>query len=536
MCLGSSFAAAMASLSPSPAAAIAAAAFPLSLRPRPWHHLFMQRCEPSTAKKALGVWNAAYTTEKAPSDEKKMGNQTSSFGPDVFVLDLAEKLEESEYAPGCNASATETLMRLRERSAESTLAFQWPSNKVEAYRFTDLRFLKDSNIEPTPLPSQDLKLKLSDLNLTSEESMRLVFVDGVILSSASSAHELPGGVFFGSISSLSDDRIRDTVTPKLGESAEWIDGDFFASLNGIGARELGVVIIPEGVKMQCPLHVLYYSSQGEQNDGEKKAYAVSCPRLLVLVGKGAELNIVEEFVGEAGKAYWANAVVEFFIEEEGQVRHSYVQNQEREAVHIKQTCIAQKELSSYHLVEAEIGSKLSRHNLHIQQLGPDTTTKVSSFLLAGQTQLQDLHSRLILSHPRGFGRQLHKCIVMHPSGHCVFDGNVKVNRYAQQTDAGQLSRSLLLAPRATVNIKPNLQIIADDVKCSHGAAISDLEEEQLFYFRARGIDPQTARSTLVFSFGAEVLQQFEYPNLQKRVEGTVKEFLKAEGAVVSTSQ
>ena len=111
-----------------------------------------------------------------------------------------------------------------------------------------------------------------------------------------------------------------------------------------------------------------------------------------------------------------------------------------------------------------------------------------------------------------------------------------MNRYAQQTDAGQLSRSLLLAPRATVNIKPNLQIIADDVKCSHGAAISDLEEEQIFYFQARGIDPQSARSILVFSFGAEVLSQFEYPKLQKRIESTVQEILKAEGAIISTSQ
>ncbi len=107
-------------------------------------------------------------------------------------------------------------------------------------------------------------------------------------------------------------------------------------------------------------------------------------------------------------------------------------------------------------------------------------------------------------------------------------------RYAQQTDAGQLSRSLLLAPRATVNVKPNLQIIADDVKCSHGAAISDLEEEQLFYFRARGIDAETARSALVFSFGAEVLQHLSHESLRKRVEALVKGSLAAEGLIDSS--
>eukprot|EP00250_Pteridium_aquilinum_P005494 c15579_g1_i1 orf=535-2178(-) len=537
---GSSFAAAMASLSPQPEPAVSSlASFPLSLPSRRWQythkHLFKQRSDRPTAKKALGVKNSTTTTaEEASSNEQR--TQPLSFGPDVFVLDLAEKLEELEYAPGLNTRAKEVLSHLRERSVEATLMLQWPSNKVEAYRYTDLRFLKNSNIEPAPSPSEDSNLELSTFNLTSDENMRLVFADGVISSSSSCGLKKQGGVFFGSISSLSDDHIKEFVVPKLGESAEWINGDFFASLNGIGARELGVVIVPEGVKMQNPLHVLYYSSQGGNKDEEKQAYAISCPRLLIVVGKGAELNIVEEFVGEAGKLYWANAVVEFFIEDEGQVRHSYVQNQARNAVQIKQTCVAQKQSSSYELVEAGIGSKLSRHNVHIQQLGPDTVTKMASFLLAGQGQLQDLHSRLILSHPRGFARQVHKCIVMHSSGHCVFDGNVKVNRYAQQTDAGQLSRSLLLAPKATVSIKPNLQIIADDVKCSHGAAISDLDEDQIFYFRARGIDPQTARSTLVISFGAEVLQQFENAKLQEIVERTVQEFLRAEGAIVSTSQ
>ncbi|KAK4349614.1 hypothetical protein RND71_032369 [Anisodus tanguticus] len=140
-------------------------------------------------------------------------------------------------------------------------------------------------------------------------------------------------------------------------------------------------------------------------------------------------------------------------------------------------------------------------------------------------QTQDLHSRLVLDHPRGVSQQIHKCIVAHSSGQAVFDGNVQVNRYAQQTDAGQLTRSLLLEPRATVNVKPNLQIIADDVKCSHGAAISDLEEDQLFYFRERGIDAETARKALIFSFAAEVVDRFPNASIRKKVETHIRELL-----------
>ncbi|XP_030948715.1 protein ABCI7, chloroplastic-like [Quercus lobata] len=108
--------------------------------------------------------------------------------------------------------------------------------------------------------------------------------------------------------------------------------------------------------------------------------------------------------------------------------------------------------STYELVGVSSGGKLSRHNVHIQQLGPETVTELSSLHLSASDQTQDLHSRLVMDHPRGYSRQLHKCIVAHSQGQAVFDGNIKVNRYAQQTDAGQLTRSLLLEPRATVNI------------------------------------------------------------------------------------
>lgn len=171
------------------------------------------------------------------------------------------------------------------------------------------------------------------------------------------------------------------------------------------------------------------------------------------------------------------------------------------------------------------GGKLGRHNLHIQQLGPDTVTDLSSLHLSVGDQTQDLHSTLVLDHPRGYSRQLHKCIVTHSQGQAVFDGNVKVNRYAQQTDAGQLTRSLLLEPRATVNVKPNLQIVADDVKCSHGAAISDLEESELLYFQARGIDQKTARRVLIFAFGGEVIDKFPCSSIRDRVRSQIKNLL-----------
>ncbi|XP_031288162.1 protein ABCI7, chloroplastic-like, partial [Pistacia vera] len=279
-----------------------------------------------------------------------------------------------------------------------------------------------------------------------------------------------------------------------------------------------------GCKVEIPIYLKYFSVEG--GNEESKKLPISNPRVFVLVEEGGEVGIVEEFVGKEGNAcYWANPVLEVVIGGGGKVRHSYVQSQSLRAAHIKWTTVRQESSSTYELVEVSTGGKLSRHNVHVQQLGPETVTEVSTFHLSVTEQTQDLHSSLVFDYPRGYSRQLHKCIVAHPQGQAVFDGNVKVNRYAQQTDAGQLTRSLLLEPRATVNVKPNLQIIADDVKCSHGAAISDLEESQLFYFQARGIDLKTARKALVFSFGAEVIGRFPYPSVRKQAESHVKQLL-----------
>ncbi|KAL9273485.1 ABCI7, chloroplastic-like protein, partial [Drosera capensis] len=229
--------------------------------------------------------------------------------------------------------------------------------------------------------------------------------------------------------------------------------------------------------------------------------------------------------GDKSKCYWTNSVLEVVVGEGAKVNHSYMQTQSTTATHVKWTSVRQESGSSYKLVEVSCGGKLSRHNLHVQQVGPDTSTELSTLHLSMADQTQDLHSRVVLDHPRGYSRQLHKCIVAHSQGQAVFDGNVRVNRFAQQTDAGQLTRTLLLAPRATVNLKPNLQIIADDVKCSHGAAISDLEEDQLFYFQARGIDAETARRSLIFSFGAEVIESIPDVSLREKTKGGIRELL-----------
>lgn len=198
----------------------------------------------------------------------------------------------------------------------------------------------------------------------------------------------------------------------------------------------------------------------------------------------------------------------------------------RRSFHMHSTRVQQASTSKYAASEVCAGAVVGRHSLGVQQLGEATETEMKTFALAGDGQTQDLHSKLVLDHPKGTAEQLHKVIVYAASGRGVFDGNVRVQKAAQETNAQQLSRSLLLVPRATTNVKPNLQIVADDVKCTHGATISDLEDEEVFYFLSRGIREEEARKALVYSFGAEVVDCLPTEATKKRAREVVASKLK----------
>lgn len=434
---------------------------------------------------------------------------------DPYVLQIAETLEDSLTSP---TPATH-LQKLRETSSQSLLSTPWPSRKDEPFRFTDISFLRNYEIQPVTIPKDQSFSSFS--GFADAPLPNVAIVDGHLVDNLLRLDNLTDGVLVGRLSSLNFSK---EILEKVSEYASTFDGDMFWSLNGVGAPDLVVVYVPEGCRVESPLHLTYFSVEGSEK-GEK-SLPISNPRVLVVVEKGGEISIVEEYVGvDGGRSYWANPVMEVVIGEGAKVDHSYIQNQSHDAAHTKWTWIRQELGSTYKLVEVSSGGKLSRHNVHVEQVGAETVTELSTFHLVIGNQTQDLHSRLILNHPRGVSRQLHKCIVAHSSGQAVFDGNVQVNRYAQQTDAGQLTRTLLLEPRATINVKPNLQIIADDVKCSHGAAISDLEESQLFYFRARGIDRETARKALIFSFAAEVVESISDNSTRKKVQAHIRELL-----------
>ena len=400
------------------------------------------------------------------------------------------------------------LVALRTAARGALATARVPTNKVEAFRFTDVSALVASPLPPPPQQAAtDATVQAAVASLTlSTAAATLVFVDGVLAPALCRASGLPAGVFAGDAAAAPS-----SAAATLGTLSSARGGPF-ALLNSGVATSAAAVVVEAGVTVASPIHVLHVTTATAA-----ATPTLAAPRLVVHLAPGAVATLVEEYAALAPGPAAVAQVTEAVVSERASLTHALVSLLPASTTLVTASLIDQEAESTYSLVEARTGGALTRHDVDVMQTGRATTTRMRHYLLAADAQLHDLHTSLDLAHPDGVANQLHKCIAAAPTSRCVFDGGVVVRRAAQRTDAAQLSRNLLLARRATVNVKPNLRIVADDVKCTHGCAVSDLEEEALFYFLARGVDAATARRVLVDSFGAEVTAGLPAAELVARV-------------------
>ncbi|MFM7437438.1 MAG: Fe-S cluster assembly protein SufD, partial [Snowella sp.] len=211
-----------------------------------------------------------------------------------------------------------------------------------------------------------------------------------------------------------------------------------------------------------------------------------------------------------------NVVTEIYLAENSQVNHIRNQRESGDSFHIAKTVISQAKNSRYKNYDFNLGAKLCRHNLEIYQQGEQTETNLNGLTIIAGRQVSDTHSAIYLRYPHGKTNQLHKCIVDEYS-HAIFSGKVFVPKAAQMTNANQLNRNLVLSSKARINTKPELQITADNVKCSHGATVSQLEADEVFYLRSRGLNDYDARHLLLYAFAGEILDKVSLKSLQQRL-------------------
>jgi Fe-S cluster assembly protein SufD len=342
-----------------------------------------------------------------------------------------------------------------------------PTRKLEAWRYTDLRALGNMSFaEPAPLAAP---ADLPELGLP-----RLVFLNGAFSSEHSSS--FPYLQNFALV-------VEDSTQP-------------LALINAEHARDGVTLSIPAGVDAGAVLLVCY--AQGE---------VATHPRHRITLAAGAKLTLIEIAKGDG--EYWHNPVTDIALHENATLAHYRLQEESKAAFHTATLRAKLAAGAAYESFTAVLGARLSRAEFHVDIMGAGASTHLNAAQLLGGTQHADFTTVVHHAAPNGASRQTVKSVLSDAS-HGVFQGRIEVDRIAQKTDGYQMNQALLLSADAEMDIKPELQIFADDVKCSHGATIGALDEEQVFYLRSRGIPEPQARAMLIRAFLTEALEAVSY--------------------------
>lgn len=415
-------------------------------------------------------------------------------------------------------AAIAPLHQIRNAAAVRAEELAIPSNRDEEWRFTDLSSLVQTQFAGshtlTKVHRRALTLAELDAFLLPEaQHSRLVFEGNAYAPHLSSVEGLPEGVFVGSLSQAI------ARYPQIWQFLAQQQGaeEVFTTLNTASFTDALVVWVPRNLDGEVPIHLLYLPLI--DRDTPTLAY----PRCLVIAETGSRVTLVEDYATLEEGSYFTNAVTEIWVEANAEVIHTRLQRDSQTAVHVGKTAVSQARDSRYTCHAVSMGGQLSRHHLEVYQTGEQTHTTLNGLTIAGREQVADTHSIIAFSKPHGSSRQVHRCIV-DDRAHAVFNGKVTVPKAAQLTDAGQLNQSLLLSPKARVDTKPQLEIVADNVKCTHGATVSQLENDSVFYLQSRGIDQNTARQLLVYAFAYEAIEQIPIPSLQTTLSQQVRSY------------
>ena len=396
----------------------------------------------------------------------------------------------------------------RAQALERANALTVPTTRDEEWRFTDISPLTRINFRPA---ADAPRLAMADISgfVIPEAPARLVFVDGLFAPDLSDYSGLPSGVVVSNLAAALGVHAA-VIEPHLTHHAQY-GHEVFTALNTAHLRDGAFIWVSRNQKCPTPVQLLFVSTQ---------VGTAAYPRCLVIAEAGSECTLVEDYVSLGDAVYFNDAVTEVIVGEGARVRHVRVQREAAGAFHIAACAASLAKDARYASHTVTLGARLSRFNLEIVQHGDGVEVELDGLALIAGRQLADTHTLMDHARPHGRCRQVHKCIV-DGGAHAVFNGKILVRPGAQLTDSSQQSRCLLLSDKAHVDAKPQLEIFADDVKCAHGAAIGQLDAEQLFYLKSRGLSDIRARNLLTYAFAAEVIDRIPVPSLVERLERTV---------------
>jgi Fe-S cluster assembly protein SufD len=407
-----------------------------------------------------------------------------------WYVDAFEAFEKT-----LNGESKTPLHAIRRSAIGHFASVGFPTTRNEEWRFTSVTPIARERFQlPADAGAAPSQAELGRVLIPGFDAIRLVFVDGRYQPSLSSAPAPTAAIVVGSLA----EALRtypDKVLAHLAKQAQ-AESDPFTALNTGFLQDGAFISIADGTTADRPIYVLFLSSAS----GTLQA---SHPRNLFLVGKGAKVSIVEHYSSLAQGVYFTNAVTEMLLAEDASAELTRVQHESLSAFHIGTTHLRQQARSTVVCTAIALGGALVRNNVTAVLDAEGIECTLNGLSLTNGLQHVDNHTTIDHARPRCNSHELYKAILAGKSKG-VFNGKIFVRKDAQKTDAKQTNKTLLLSDAATMNTKPQLEIFADDVKCTHGATVGYLDAEALFYIRSRGIGESEARDMLTFAFAGDV--------------------------------
>ncbi|MFO7603977.1 MAG: Fe-S cluster assembly protein SufD [Gammaproteobacteria bacterium] len=419
------------------------------------------------------------------------------------VVEKREWLEQLLQAGAATGQETELqpwMQRRREQAIADLQQLPIPTRKSEGWRYTLLDGLFGATFAPSSQAFEALQAEdIDDWLLADTRAYRLVFANGHMVPALKSFAELPEGVTIGSLRQVLQQQ-PEMLSVWFGQTANHSQ-DVFTALNTALMNDGLFVHLKRDTVLDRPLEVMHLNLSLEQA-------ALIQPCSLLVLEQGASAQVIERFSSSGDSVYFHNGVTEILLEEQAALTHVCLQEESREAFHLHRRFLSQAAQSRYSHTAIALGGKWARTELQARFTGQQAECHSRGLYLTGDGQLTD--QRLEVQHNTpGNASQHHYKGIVYGAGRAVFDGRIVVSQDAQKTDAHLSNHNLLLSREGEVDTKPQLEIYADDVKCSHGTTVGQLEPEQLFYLRSRGINRADAMKMLCHGFASEVFEAIE---------------------------
>ena len=391
----------------------------------------------------------------------------------------------------------------------------FPTTRLEEWRFSNVAPIADTPfVAPTTTPEFS-RAELDALHLPKLDGPELVFVNGLFNPALSTADGLPSGMRARSLADvLASDP--ETVLPHLGRLAR-IENDAFAALNTAFLRDGAVIEISEGVVVEAPIHLLFLTTTGE-------APVLSQPRALVLAAANSQVRVVESHAGTGETPYLNNTVTEVVVGDSAIVDHYVVVREAEAGFRIGGLRASVGRAGNFSSHAISLSGAILRHDARVVMNGEGGVCTLNGLYLGDGRQLVDNQTTIDHAQPHCDSHELYKGILSGRS-RAVFNGKIIVRLDAQKTDAKQSNKALLLSEDAQVTTKPQLEIFANDVKCTHGATVGQLDAESLFYLRSRALSKTQARQLLIHAFAADLLRHIKIDAVRRQLDTLLTERL-----------